>query len=40
MPSVAASALLAATEKDFASVTFFFSIFILSAFGSCFRKFP
>ena len=39
MPSVAASALLAATEKDFASVTFFFSIFILSAFGSCFRKF-
>lgn len=40
MPSVAASALLAATEKDFASVTFFFSIFIFSAFGSCFRKFP
>lgn len=40
MPSVAASAPLAATEKDFVSVTFFFSIFILSAFGSCFRKFP
>lgn len=33
MPSVAASALLAATEKDFVSVTFFFSIFIFQPFG-------
>ena len=39
MPSDAASALLAATEKDFVSVTFFFSIFILSAFRSFFGHF-
>lgn len=39
MPSVAASALLAATEKDLVSVTFFFSIFILSAFRSFFGHF-